>query len=60
MHKKQVQKVILVYLSPKEDTTRKIEAKIGKETPTSEDDWIISRFHSKDDFDGLASILWNI
>jgi hypothetical protein len=36
--KEQVQKVIGVYLNPKEDTTRKIEAKIGEETPTSEDD----------------------
>jgi hypothetical protein len=57
-NKRQVQKIILLYITPRNVITRNLEKRIGGGTSLSEEDWVITRFYSIDDFDSLRDIQW--
>jgi hypothetical protein len=60
-NKDQVERIIVVYLSPNEDTRRKLEKKIGRMTPSPQVDydWIVTRFHSFHEFRSFQSLPWS-
>ena len=48
---KYVDKIIVLYLSPSDETRRKLEKKIGRTRPSSCDsDWVVTRFYSFHEF----------
>ncbi len=50
-----IEKIILVYLSPKAETTRSLKAKIGRRGPSAKGKYV-TLFYSVRDFDGLQDL----
>jgi hypothetical protein len=58
-NKELVEKIILVYLSPSEETSKTLERKFGMKSPSSVDDWVILHFDFIRNFQSLRDMQWN-
>jgi len=60
-NQKNVDKIIVVYLSPNEDTRRKSEKKSGRMTPSPhvDHDWVVAQFYSFHDFRCFRGLPWS-
>lgn len=58
-NKEQVERIILVYLSPKVATKQQMEKTTGRESTSSEEDWVVMHCCTIEDFDSLRNLQWD-